>query len=512
MKRASGVLLHPTCLPGPAGIGDLGPSAARFLDALEAAGQTYWQVLPFGPTGYGDSPYQSLSAFAGNPLLVSPESLVQDGLLPAAEASGRRDRHPGSVDFEAVIREKGRLLALAHGAFRSGSAPADLHDEWDRFREDEDGWLRDFALFAALHEEHRAPWFEWPPSLRDREPDALRDAERRLEDAIARISFSQFLFFRQWSALREVATGKGLRVFGDLPLFVAHDSADVWANRGLFDLDEHGRPNRLSGAPPDMFTDDGQLWGNPLYRWDVLEQRDFDWWIARVRATLRLFDLVRLDHFRGFAACWTVPAGETTARNGRWDPVPGKALLSALRVTFGDLPFVAEDLGHITPDVGELRERFAFPGMRVLLFGFGDEPGTNEHAPHNFERNCVVYTGTHDNETAQGWFRDGIYTAVIRPREEADAEKRRVLAYAGGDDATIHESLVRLAMSSIADTAILPVQDILGLGNEARMNSPGRLGGNWTWRLNEGQWTDEVTERLALLTRATGRWKAPAGE
>jgi 4-alpha-glucanotransferase len=505
MTRGAGVLLHPTCLPGPHGIGDLGSAAHRFLDSLHGAGQSYWQVLPLGPTGYGDSPYQALSAFAGNPLLVAPDALAEDGLLSPEEAVP-----PGgtasTVDFGAVIPRKRALLARAHDAFRRRQ-PGPLEEGWRAFRAAET-WLDDYALFAALHDERQAAWPAWPAPLRDREPAALREARERLAPAIERIAFSQFLFFRQWGALRTAAAARGVKLFGDLPLFVAHDSADVWAHRELFDLDAEGRPNRLSGAPPDMFTDDGQLWGNPLYRWDVLEARDFDWWVARARATLGLFDLVRLDHFRGFCACWTVPAGEATARNGRWEEVPGKALLSALRVTLGGLPFVAEDLGVITPDVVELRERFGFPGMKVLLFAFGGDPGTSEYLPHNHGRDFVVYTGTHDNETVQGWFRDGIFTSVVRPREEAEAERRRVLDYAGGDEASIHEAFVRLAMTSVADTAIIPVQDLLGLGNEARMNVPGRPAGNWTWRLAEGQWSEEASERLARISRAAGRHRA----
>ncbi|MBZ0268655.1 4-alpha-glucanotransferase, partial [bacterium] len=503
--RTCGILLHPTSLPGPPGIGDLGPAAYRFLDTLAAAGQRLWQVLPLGPTGYGDSPYQTLSAFAGNPLLVSPEALVMDGLLEAGAPSRVPEGSPYEVDFGAVIPAKRALLDEAWAAFAGGAGPEGMRGEWDAFRRDEAKWLDDYCLYAAIHDREATAWVEWPAPLAQRRAVALKAARRDLADEIDAIAFAQFLFFRQWRQLRRRAAELGIRIVGDLPLFLAHDSADVWSHPDLFDLDEAGHRKRLAGAPPDVFTDDGQLWGNPLYRWDRLEERGFDWWVDRARASFDLFDVVRIDHFRGFAACWAVPAGETTARNGQWDPVPGGKLFDKLRGELGELHFIAEDLGEITPDVNELRDRFGFPGMKILLFAFGGDPEENEFAPFHHVRNCVVYTGTHDNETVRGWFDDGIYTSMNRPREDADAEKRRVLACLGGDGSRIHWDFIRAAMLSVADTVILPVQDVLGLGNDTRMNCPGTAEANWTWRLAEGQWTDNVTADLAELVYATAR-------
>ena len=505
-RRRAGVLLHPTSLAGPPGIGDLGPAAYQFLDTLHAAEQSLWQVLPLGPTGYGDSPYQSPSAFAGNPLLVSPALLVDDGLLDADAPSRVPAGTPGRVDFGTVLPAKRSLLAAAHDALRAGRGANELHTGFDEFREREKAWLHDYALFAAIHDERHEPWVAWPEPLRDRDAAALGDARARLADSIERIAFGQYLFFRQWIALRKRAAELRISFFGDVPLFVAHDSVDVWAHRDLFDLDEQGRPLRVSGAPPDQFTDDGQLWGNPLYRWDVLKSRGFDWWVERMRATFRLFDRVRVDHFRGLVAGWVVPAGEKTAKNGAWVPTPGRELFAALKAALGEMPIVAEDLGDITPDVVALREELGLPGMKVLLFGFSGDPKTNEYAPHAHLPNFVVYTGTHDNETVQGWFREGIW-AIERERAEAEEEKRRVLAITGGHEATIHWDFVRLAMTSPAETAIVPVQDLLGLGNDARMNVPGRESGNWSWRMRPWDWTSELTARLAELTRATGRGK-----
>jgi 4-alpha-glucanotransferase len=503
-RRSAGILLHPTSLPGPPGIGDLGPCAHSFLESLEAAGQRLWQVLPLGPTGYGDSPYQTLSAFAGNALLVSPELLVADGLLPAEAGDRVPAGPPDRVDFGAVIPAKTKLLREAWAAFTAGKGN-NLRSDWEAFRSAEASWLDDYALFAAIHEREQRSWVDWPKPLARREAAALASARKELRDTIDAIAFAQFLFQRQWTGLRARAAERGIGILGDLPLFIAHDSADVWAHPELFDLDKSGRLNRLSGAPPDVFTDEGQLWGNPIYRWDVLEKRGFDWWVERVRASFRLFDRVRIDHFRGFIACWTSPAGETTARNGRWDPVPGGKLFDVLKAELGDLPFVAEDLGDITPEVTELRDRFGFPGMKILLFGFGGDPKANEFAPHNHERNFVVYTGTHDNETVRGWWDDGIYTAMVRPREEADAEKAATLVYSGTDGSEIHWDFVRMAHASVADTVVVPMQDLLGLGNEARMNFPGKPEANWVWRLGDGLWTDELAARLRELTRVTGR-------
>jgi 4-alpha-glucanotransferase len=510
-RRRSGVLLHPTSLPGPGGIGALGPQAFRFVDWLHDSGQSVWQVLPLGPTGYGDSPYQSFSTFAGNPLLISPELLVRDGLVAERDlAALPRSRH-ARVDFGAVIDSRRALLHAASRAFDRERAPSGLAEERDAFREREAGWLPDFALFLAVHEEQGRPWTEWPEPLARRDPGALDEARARLADAVRRVETAQFLFFRQWADLRAHANAAGIRILGDLPLFVAHDSCDAWVHRDLFDLDDSGRPATLAGAPPDDFTEDGQLWGNPPYRWDRLRETGFDWWVARARAALRLCDEVRLDHFRGLAACWTTPAGETTARNGSWVPAAGAELLEKLEQELGGLPFVAEDLGHITPDVIELRERFALPGMRVLHFAFGGDARTNEHRPYNAPARCVIYTGTHDNETTRGWWKSGRF-AGGRSRAAARAEVRALTGSRGPD---IHWGLLRLAMASAAATAIVPMQDVLGLGNEARMNAPGTDRHNWTWRLRERQLAGREGDRLAALTRASGRWPeerpGPAG-
>jgi 4-alpha-glucanotransferase len=503
-SRKSGILLHPTSLPGPGGIGTLGPEAHRLLQQLRDAGQSIWQVLPLGPTGFGDSPYQSFSAFAGNPLLVSPARLAEEGLVTDANLARLPEGSPERVDFGALIPAKRELLIAAHAAFRAGRGPEEFGPAFEAFREAEASWLEDYALFAAIHDAEDRPWVEWPSPLAERRKRALREARERLHEEMERIAFSQFLFFRHWADVRAKAASLGIEILGDIPLFVAHDSCDVWANRKLFDLDESGRPRVLAGAPPDAFTDDGQLWGNPLYDWDRLRSRHFDWWVDRVRASLRQFDRVRLDHFRGFVGCWATPAGETTARNGTWMPVPGAKLFETLSSELGDLPFVAEDLGDITPEVNALRDRYGFPGMKILQFGFGGDPRTNEFAPHNLVKNCVAYTGTHDNETMQGWWRGGGLGGT-RAKEEVERERERILSVIGSDGREIHWDFIRLAMASVADTTIVPMQDILGLGNEARMNSPGNKEHNWQWRMRGDAWTDAVAQPLKRLTEATGR-------
>ncbi|MGQ0720720.1 MAG: 4-alpha-glucanotransferase [Candidatus Eiseniibacteriota bacterium] len=507
--RRSGILLHPTSLPGPGGIGSLGPEAHLFLERLQGAGQSIWQVLPLGPTGFGDSPYQSFSAFAGNPLLVSPARLVDESLATADDAARLPDGAPDRVDFGAVIPAKRELLAAAHTAFRRGAAPAELGAAFDEFRAAEASWLDDYALFAAVHDEQARAWIDWPDPLAGREESALRAARERLREEIGRAEFAQFLFARHWGEVRAKAAALGIEILGDVPLFVAHDSCDVWTRREMFDLDEAGRPRVLAGAPPDDFTEDGQLWGNPLYDWDGAGKRLFRWWVERMRAALSRFDRVRLDHFRGFVGCWATPAGETTARNGRWVPVPGAKLFRALRRELGELRCVAEDLGDITPEVQALRERFGFPGMKVLQFGFGGDARTNEYAPHNLPRNCVVYPGTHDNETMQGWWLNGTF-ARGRPPAEVAEERARILALTGSGGEAIHWDFVRLALASVADDALVSMQDVLGLGNEARMNSPGDPESNWQWRLREEDWTEEIARRLERLVRATGRWPAAA--
>ncbi|MBC8075767.1 MAG: 4-alpha-glucanotransferase, partial [Chloroflexales bacterium] len=454
--RTSGILLHPTSLPGPFGIGDLGAPAHRFVEWLAAARQRTWQVLPLGPTGYGDSPYQCFSAFAANPLLISPEFLAQQGLL----SDGDVELPPfpaDSVDYGAVIPWKYALLRKAY----TNWAARGNDDGFNTFAAAEVAWLRDYALFMALKSQHEgAAWHTWPRELASRQPDALAQAAQELADEVRFQQFLQYLFSGQWNALKGYANSLGISIVGDIPIFVAHDSADVWSNPGLFDLDENGLPNLMAGVPPDYFSATGQLWGNPLYRWDVLAQRGYDWWIGRVAATLRLFDIVRIDHFRGFSGYWAVPQGEETAIRGEWLPGPGHALFAAIERALGHLPIIAEDLGVITPDVEKLRDDFNLPGMRIFQFAFTADTAS-QFLPHNFIPNSVAYTGTHDNDTTVGWFSSA-----------GQEERARVLRYTGGEAGSVHWDMIRFVESSVANTVIVPLQDVLGLGAEARMNVP----------------------------------------
>ncbi len=497
--RSSGLLLHPTSLPGPDGIGDLGPAARRFAAALGQSGSTFWQVLPLGPTGFGNSPYATFSAFAGNPYLISPADLLAEGLLTEADLADRPAFPAGRVDYAAVIPWKQTLVQRAFARFRQGRFPA-LEADLAAFRQAQRAWLDDFALFMALKEAHGgAPWTDWPPPLRDRQPQALAAARRDLAEAVERHVFAQFLFFRQWAALRAHARQHGVRFIGDAPIFVAHDSADVWAHPELFCLDETGQPTVVAGVPPDYFSATGQRWGNPLYCWEAHRRSGYGWWLARLRTLLGLVDVVRLDHFRGFAAYWEVPADAPTAETGRWMPGPGAAFFAAVRAALGEAPFIAEDLGVITPDVVALREQFGFPGMKVLVFAFDSGPG-NPFLPHNYAgSNWVVYTGTHDNDTAVGWWQ--------RASEEEKDFLRRYLATDGRD---IAWDLMRAAWRSVAQWAVAPVQDVLSLGNEARMNYPGRAEGNWAWRM-ASPLPDEAWARLAEFNRLYGRWPHGGG-
>jgi 4-alpha-glucanotransferase len=491
-QRSAGILLHPTSLPGPYGIGDLGPAAFAWVDALVRARQTWWQVLPLGPTGYGDSPYQCFSAFAGNPYLVSPELLLQDGLLAPEDLAGVHF-NGGRVDYGTVIPFKVRLLGRAWERFRRGAAKP-LQAEFEKFCVDHRPWLEDFALFMALKDtEEGAGWQDWPLPLVLRQPAALQEAHRRLAPMVGQHRFRQFLVFRQWGAVRQYARERGIKLVGDLPIFVSADSADVWANPDLFLLDDERRPTVVAGVPPDYFSATGQLWGNPLYNWERLRQTGYAWWLARVRAVLEQVDVVRIDHFRGFEAYWEVPAGEPTAQNGRWVKAPGADLFERLRVAMGGLPLLAEDLGLITPEVDELRERFHLPGMRILQFAFGGGPD-NRYLPHHYVRNTVVYTGTHDNDTTAGWFAN-------MPEHERNFV-RRYLPMTNDNPAW---DFLRVAWSSVADYALAPLQDVLGLGNEARMNLPGRADGNWGWRFSSEMLSDHVLGRLAELTELYSR-------
>lgn len=491
--RCSGILLHPTSLPGRLGTGNLGGPAFRFVDWLASTGQSVWQVLPLGPTSYGDSPYQTLSAFAGNPLLVDPEPLVAEGWLPREDLAAAPALPDDRVDFGAVMPVVAGLLDRAHAGFRA-AAHDGARAAYERWRADQAAWLEDWALFAALKERHGGrPWTEWPAGEARREPAALEAARAGLADALDRHRFRQWVFHRQWHALRRHAQSRGVRLFGDVPIFVAHDSADVWANPGLFRLDNAGRPVVVAGVPPDYFSKTGQRWGNPLYDWDVLRASGWNWWIARLRAALDQVDLVRIDHFRGFAAYWEIPAAETTAVRGRWVPGPGADFFHAVRDALGALPIVAEDLGVITPEVERLRDDFGLPGMKVLQFAWSD-PG-NPFLPHAHVPNCVVYTGTHDNNTTIGWW-----------REEATEQQKNFLgAYLGRSirtlDAEPHWTLIRLGMMSTAHTFVAPMQDLLGLGPEARLNTPAAASGNWAWRLPRSALDGPVGEVLAELTR-----------
>jgi 4-alpha-glucanotransferase len=503
--RSSGVLLHPTCLPGRFGIGDLGPSAFEFIEWLLAAGQRLWQVLPLGPTGYGNSPYQSFSAFAGNPLLVSLDALIEEGLLTAAscaeEAFG-----PGDVDFPAVIAHRQALWPVVLDRF-DRFAHSDMRDRFDRFCSTNARWLRDYALFMAVKAEHDdTAWTSWEPGIAQREPTAVAEWTARCSRDIKMHQLIQFLFFEQWRRLRTACHSRNVVIMGDLPIFVAHDSADVWARRDLFRLDSDGHPTVLAGVPPDYFSATGQLWGNPHYRWDLLEQTGYAWWIDRCRSLLDQVDAVRIDHFRGFEAAWEVPRDSTTAMHGEWVRGPGARLFDVLRGALGvdQLPFVAENLGVITPEVETLRERFRLPGMAILQFAFGTDPQAPDFKPHNYPRNRVVYTGTHDNDTTVGWWSAG---AGHSTRSESDIENEREYAarYLGLDGQEVHWAFIRAVLGSVADTAIVPAQDLLGLGTEARMNRPGTLSGNWRWRLRPGQLTPDIAQRLAAMAATYDR-------
>jgi 4-alpha-glucanotransferase len=485
-ERSSGILLHPTSLPGPYGIGDLGPAAHRWVDWCAGAGCKLWQVLPLGPTGYGDSPYQCFSAFAGNPFLLSPDLLLQDGLLRADDLADMPAWDPGKVDYGAIFRWKPALLEKTFRRFLAAPLPG-LQTLFDEFRAASAFWLDDYALFAAIKESGGGgPWGAWPAELRKRAPAALAQARESLRDSILRYSFYQFLFFRQWDDLRAHARSRGLQIIGDLPIFIALDSADVWAHPDLFCLDEDRRPTAVAGVPPDYFSPTGQLWGNPLYRWDVHRYSGYAWWLDRIRAALRTVDILRIDHFRGFAGYWEIPSGSPTAETGRWVPGPGADFFAAVEKYLGGLPVLAEDLGVITPDVVELRERFALPGMKVLQFAFSGPD--NPFLPHHHVPNCLVYTGTHDNDTARGWYESA-------PAQEKDFARR----YLGIDGSDFSRDLVRAAWRSVAVFALAPMQDLLDLGPAARMNFPGRLGGNWEWRITGESLSPQLQQALREL-------------
>lgn len=498
-SRAAGILLHPTSLPSRGGIGDFGPAAYQFVDGLAAARQGLWQVLPLGPLGYGNSPYSSISAFAGNPLLISLERLRDRGWINQDKISAfsTDPSESGTVEYDRVFAHKMPLLFEAGRSFVN-SAQGEARHRFERFCSENAWWLDDFVLFDALRAQRKlASWNEWPRELAHREPSALEKAREELAVDLNIRSALQFAFYEQWNALRRYCSERAIRIVGDVAIFVNYDSADVWMHRELFQLNGNLEPDVVSGVPPDFFSKTGQRWGNPLYRWDVMKSEGYAWWVDRLRWATRNCDYIRLDHFRGFDQFWEIPASDPTAVNGRWVDGPRDDLFHKLREALGGLPFFAEDLGYITPEVHALRERLQIPGMAVLQFGFGDE-GAHMYLPHR-AAGKVIYTGTHDNDTTVGWFQSGA----------ADHERRSAQCYLGRSEDGIHWSFIRAAQSSVADLCLIPLQDVLGLGSEARMNTPSLHGGNWKWRLFPGQFTGELTAKLAELAELTDRLPRP---
>lgn len=490
------MLLHIASLPSPHGIGDFGAAAYRFADFLARTGQSFWQVLPLNPTDVmcGNSPYFSHSAFAINPLFIGIDSLVKEGLIFETDIPAPPPFLPDRIDYYGAAAYKSAILERAFHQFTKSAVP----DDYEGFCEMHSGWLNDFALFTALKRELKGlVWSRWPEALRDRDPDALKAAAKRLNERMEKEKFLQYLTFKQWFLLKSYCNEKGIQMIGDLPIYVSYDSADVWVNPHIFKLDKDKVPTAVSGVPPDYFSETGQLWNNPVYRWDVLKETGYGWWIERMGHTLNAFDRVRIDHFRGLVKYWEVPAGEETALNGEWKEVPAAHFFKTMTEWFTRFPVIAEDLGFITPDVYELMERFQFPGMKVLLFAFGDDDPMHPFLPHTYSRNCVAYTGTHDNNTLRGWF----------DNEATLEEKERLFRYLYREP-PVHEiawEMIRLVMMSVADTVVIPMQDILGLGQNARMNQPATPSGNWTWQLHPARITPAVEEKLLVLTETYGR-------
>ena len=498
LNRGSGILLHLTSLPSNFGIGDLGPWAYRFVDFLAKAKQSYWQILPLNPIDpiYGNSPYQSPSAFAGNPLLISPELLVEDGLTSKTEIEAGLNFPAGRVAYELILNYKKRILKLALANFLKKKTPED----YEIFCQENSSWLNDFALFMALKSRFGGlAWCDWPEDLRDRKPEALAAIQEEKEVAELRDfeKITQYIFYKQWSNLKRYCQEKKVQIIGDLPIYINYDSADVWSYPELFKLDENKKPYVVAGVPPDYFSETGQLWGNPIYNWDKMREEGYAWWINRLNHLLKLVDLVRIDHFRGFVAYWEVPADEKTAVNGQWVEAPAIDFFSHLKEKYSTLPFIAEDLGIITPDVKEVMNYFQLPGMKVLLFAFGPDMATNPYLPHNFTPNCVAYTGTHDNNTIKGWLDE----------EASPEEKERVFRYLGMEveASKLPWQLIRMLMMSVAKIVIIPMQDLLGLGAEARMNHPSTPEGNWEWRLLPEQINDSLATQLGEMTEIYGR-------
>lgn len=493
LNRQSGVVLHITSLPGKYGIGTTGDEALKFIDFLEKAGQQIWQILPLGHTGYGDSPYQCFSTFAGNPYLIDFDNLVQRNWLKNSVLPDQA--YPDDfVDYGPVINMKLKVLKQSFHDFRSSALKSDLI-AFEAFKEQNASWLTDYALFIELKNYHNgAPWFEWKDSFKFRDQESLTEFSKYFAEGIDFTKYCQFAFFSQWQAVREYAHHKGIKIIGDIPLYIAYDSADAWSTPEVFQFDEKLEPQQVAGVPPDYFSETGQLWGNPLYNWDYLKAHGFNWWVNRIRMNLELYDIIRIDHFRGLAAFWSVPAAEMTAVNGKWVDAPGKELFEAIKRELGDIPIIAEDLGVITPDVEELRDGFSLPGMKILQFAF-DDFECNEYLPHNFPTtNCLVYTGAHDNDTILGWYHSLSETTRKNVHDFLDIQ--------GGD---IIWKMIRQAWGSVAKIAMVPMQDLLGLGSESRMNTPGLASGNWMWRMKSGNLTDRLAEQLYQLTRIYDR-------
>lgn len=500
MNRTCGIILHPTSLPSRYGIGDLGPTAYTFIDALVEAHQHLWEILPLGHTSYGNSPYMTFTAFGGNPYLLSPELLQADGWLTKKDLTSPSlpDDH---VDYKRIIPYKEQLLHIAFQRFKNK-----IPDAFHTFCQQHAGWLDDYATFIALKKIHNnEPWTCWESSLAEHTPKAVKESVKNLQDEILFWKFSQFQFFQQWERLRSYCHRNHVLIIGDIPIYVAHDSADVWAHQDLFKLDRKGRPLVVAGVPPDYFSSTGQRWGNPIYQWDRLKDQGFKWWIERFRLNFSLVDILRLDHFRGFEAYWEIPVAEHTAERGRWVPGPGASLFQSVIKALGPINVIAEDLGVITPEVDALRERLGFPGMRILQMAFGTDPKASEYRPCNFIHHCVVYTATHDHNTTVGWFTSPPGEQTTQTRDEVAAERETVLCYLGTDGRKINWDFIRLAQGSVAEMAIYPMQDVLGLGSDARMNLPGTHEGNWEWRFSPGQFSEEHKSMLRRLTEVFER-------